>query len=194
MSLTARDVAQSVYGVYRLARFDATGVEFLNRTASGALASFYAAVIVLPAYVMLLALRMADTPVSAPLPLVLVVESLSYVISWTAYPLVMHSVTLLMGRQDRYFEFLTAYNWSSVVQMSVYLPAALLASSGYLPSGVGPGLLFGVTMAMLTYQWFILRTTLQVNGLYAAMLIMLDLFMSAVIADAAGGMLAVPAT
>ncbi|WP_377810020.1 hypothetical protein ABNQ38_20950 [Azospirillum sp. A29] len=50
-------------------------------------------------------------------------------------------------------------------------------------------LVFGVMMAMLTYQWFVLRTALSLSGLAAVALVMLDLFLSAAISDLADGML-----
>ena len=70
-----------------------------------------------------------------------------------------------------------------------YLPAVLLAESGLLPGGVAEGVVFGAMMAMLTYQWFVLRTALDIAGVAAAVLVLLDLFLSALITDYADGLL-----
>jgi hypothetical protein len=187
--LTARDVVYSVFGAFRLARFDPTGLDTMDRTPEGALRSFYAAVIVLPAYALMLTIRLWGTLGDTPLPYVVLVEGIAYVISWTAFPVVMHSVAGMLDRSSRYVDFLCAYNWSSVVQMSVYLPVVVLSASGLLPEGLSEGLVFGVMMAMLTYQWFILRTSLNIGGLPAVGLVMLDLFLSAMIADYADRLL-----
>ncbi|WP_448202702.1 hypothetical protein [Azospirillum sp. sgz302134] len=189
MPLTARDVAYSVFGAYRLARLDPTGLQYMDRTPEGALKSFYAAVIVLPAWALLLAIRLWDQLQDAPLIQVVTVESIAYVISWTAFPVVMHGVTGLLDRRTRYADFVCAYNWSSVVQMAVYLPVVILAATGLLPQPLSETLVFAAMMAMLAYQWFVLRTALDVPGITAAGLVMLDLFLSAVVTDVADGLL-----
>lgn len=189
MTLTLPAILAALTGAYRLARFDRTGLEFFDRTPEGALNSFYAAVVVLPAYALLLAIRLWGQVDDTPLLQVLTVESIAYVVSWTAFPLAMHRVVTLMGKAERYPGALTAYNWSAVIQMSVYLPVVVLSASGLLPAFLSEGLVFGVMMAMLTYQWFVLRTALDLSGLAAAGLVMLDLFLSAMITDFSDGLL-----
>jgi len=189
MTLTSRDVAYSVFGAYRLARFDPTGLDYIDRTPEGALRSFYAAVIVLPAYAVLMLIRMWDQGVEAPFLQVLVVESIAYVVNWTAFPLLLYQVTGMIDRRARYPTVVAANNWAAVVQMAVYLPTVVLGQVGVLPEPLGDGLVFGVMLAMLTYQWFVLRTALDVTGIAAASLVMLDLFLSALISDFAQGLL-----
>lgn len=189
MPLTARDVANSVFGAYRLARFDPTGLQYMDRTPEGAWKSFYAAVIVAPAWTLLLAIRLWGQVPDTPLFQIVVVEAIAYVISWTAFPVVMHGVSGMLDRQARYVDFLCAYNWSSVVQMSVYLPVVILAATGILPGPISEGLVFGIMLAMLTYQWFVMRTALDISGVASAALVMLDLFLSALITDFADGLL-----
>jgi len=189
MTLTARDVATSVFGAYRLARFDPNGMGYIDRTPEGALKSFYAAVIVLPAYALLLAIRLADQGVEAPLFQVVLVELIAYVVNWTAFPLALHRVAALLDRSGRWTGAVAANNWGAVVQMAAYLPAVVLSKIGLLPDGLGSGLVFGVMLAMLVYQWFVLRTALDVSGPAAAGLVMLDLFLSALIGDFADNLL-----
>lgn len=189
MTLTARDVATSVFGAYRLARFDPTGLDYIDRTVDGALKSFYAAAIVLPAYALLLAIRLADQGVEAPFLQVVLVESIAYVVNWTAFPLALYRVAAMLDRPVRYAGAVAANNWAAVVQMGVYLPAVVLSKLGVLPEGLGTGLVFGVMLAMLVYQWFVLRTALEVSGMAAAALVLLDLFLSALIGDFADNLL-----
>ncbi len=189
MTLTARDVAYSVFGAYRLARFDPTGLDYIDRTADGALKSFYAAVIVLPAYALLLGLRLADQGVEASLMHIVLVEAIAYVVNWTAFPLVLYRVAAMLNRPERYAGAVAANNWAAVVQMGAYLPAVVLGKLGVLPEGLDNGLVLGVMMAMLVYQWFVLRTALEVSGIAAAALVMLDLFLSAMIGDFADNLL-----
>lgn len=183
MTLTARDVATSVFGAYRLARFDPAGLNHIDRTPEGALKSFAAALIVLPAYALLMALRLAGQEVEAPLAQIAVVELIAYVVNWTAFPLALHRAAAMLGRPARWSGAVAANNWAAVVQMAAYLPAVALSKLGLLPDGLGSGLVFGVMLAMLVYQWFVLRTALEVSGPAAAALVMLDLFLSALIGD-----------
>ncbi len=163
MGLTAPAIRAALTGAFRLARFDRGGLDQIDRTPEGALASFLAAVLVLPAYALLLAIRLWGQ-VDTPLLQLLTVESITYVVSWTAFPLALHRIVTLMGKADRYPGAVAAYNWSAVIQMAVYLPVMVLSATGLLPSFLTDGLVFGVMMAMLTYQWFVLRTALDLSG------------------------------
>lgn len=189
MTLTARDVATSVFGAYRLARFDPGGLDLIDRSPEGVLKSFYAAAIVLPAYVLLLAVRLMEQGVEAPLPQVALVEGIAYVINWTAFPLALHQAAVMLGRPGQWAGAVAANNWAAVVQMAIYLPAVLLAKIGVLPDGLGSGLVFGVMLAMMVYQGFVLRTALEVSRPAAAALVMLDLLLSALIGDLADNLL-----
>lgn len=189
MTLSARDVTTSVFGAYRLARFDSTGLDYIDRSPEGALKSFYAGVIVLPAYVLLLALRLGEQGTDAPFLYTVLVELIAYVVNWTAFPLALHRVAALLDRSQRYSGAVAANNWAAVVQMGAYLPAVVLAKLGVLPEGLGSGLVFGVMLAMMAYQWFVLRTALEIGGLAAAALVLLDLFLSAMIGDFADNLL-----
>lgn len=182
-------ILTALTGVYRLARFDASGFAVLDRSPGGAVASFFAALLVLPAYALLLLLRLSGQVDDTPLPQLVIVEAIAYVVSWTAFPLTLHRILSLMGKDDRFPGALTAYNWSAVIQMAVYLPATLLSASGLLPAFFTEGLVLGVMMAMLTYQWFVLRTALELPGLGIAALVMIDLFLSAMITDIADSLL-----
>jgi hypothetical protein len=185
MTLTAREAVYSIFGVYRLALLDKAGLSYLDRSPEGALRSFHAALIVLPAYAVLVVLRLWDVLPEVSLFRFIAVEGLAYVISWTAFPLVMFYISGLLDRSGRYFEFLSAYNWSSVIQMGLYLPIVAIADSGL----VGEGLVLVVTMLVLIYQWFIARTTLDINGGSAAGIVLLDMILAVFITGTADGML-----
>jgi hypothetical protein len=189
MTLTARETVYSIFGAYRLAMLDKTGLSYLDRSPEGAIRSFHAALIVLPAYAVLVVLRLWDVLPEVSLLRFVTVEGLAYVISWTAFPLVMFHIAGLLDRSARYFDFLSAYNWSSVIQMGLYLPVVAIADSGLMPGGLGEGLVMVVTMLVLLYQWFIARTTLNINGGSAAGIVLLDMILAVFITGTADGML-----
>ena len=189
MTLTARETVYSIFGAYRLAMLDKTGLNYIDRSPEGAIRSFNAALIVLPAYAVLVVLRLWDVLPDVSLLRFITVEGLAYVISWSAFPLVMFYISGLLDRSERYFDFLSAYNWSAVIQMGVYLPVVALADSGLMPAGVDEGLVLAVTMLVLMYQWFIARTTLDINGGSAAGVVLLDMILAVFITGVSDGML-----
>lgn len=189
MTLTARETVYSIFGAYRLAMLDKTGLNYLDRSPEGAIRSFNAALIVLPAYAVLVVLRLWDVLPDVSLLRFITVEGLAYVISWSAFPLVMFYISGLLDRSERYFDFLSAYNWSAVIQMGVYLPVVAVADSGLMPTGVDEGLVLAVTMLVLMYQWFIARTTLDINGGSAAGVVLLDMILAVFITGVSDGML-----
>ena len=173
MSLPSiREIAFSVAGAYRLARFDLSGLAFLDLTARGAARSFWAAALLVPAYVAMVGLR-GDLPAVIGIDR-LALEALGYVVGWCVFPVILSYLIQGLGVDNRYYAYLSAYNWSAVVQMSVYLPAVAIAQSGFLPADIGMGLVLGVTLAMLFYQWFIARATLGLSRLLSAALVLMD--------------------
>jgi hypothetical protein len=189
MTLTAREALYSIYGAWRLALLDRLGLNYLDKTPEGALRSFYAALLVLPAYAVLVVLRLWDVLADVSLLRFASVEGIAYVISWTAFPLAMYYVAGLLGRAERYFDFLSAYNWSSVIQMGIYLPVVAIADSGLLPAALGEGMVLVVTMLVLIYQWFIARTALDIGSGTAAGVVLLDMVLAVFITGTADGML-----
>lgn len=171
-----REMALGVAGAFRLARFDLSGLALFDLTPRGAARSFWAAVLVLPGYLALAGMRGdLDATPTRPAEARFILELLAYAVSWTAFPVVMSYLTEAAGRAHRFSAFLCAYNWAAVVQMAVYLPTALLAQSGLLPLPAASGLALGVVLAMLFYQWFVMRATLALTALGATALTLADL-------------------
>lgn len=181
MNGTLREAAYGIYGAWRLALFDRAGAACFDGTAGAARRSFLAALVVAPAYLILLMLGFADRAPALPPVDLLIVESLAYVVNWTAFALAMYHITGSLGRGDRYFAFLAAYNWSAVVQMAAYLPAVALAASGMLGAEAGNFLIMAVTMAVLVYQWFVAATMLEVSRITAAGTVALDILLAVVV-------------
>ena len=184
-----REISSSLYGAWLLARMDPKGMDYFDRSVAGAIRSFFAAAIVAPAYMLLVLMRLGEAAGTVSFSNFLLVESIAYVISWTAYPLIMDDMSRILEVEARYPAFLSAYNWSAVLQLVVYLPAVALSESGLLPLAVGDALVFAATTTVLLYQWFVTRTALQVPAFTAAGLVILDLVLSVFISGAADGML-----
>lgn len=159
-------IATAIYGAWRLARLDPDGHGYFETGARAFWQSFFAAVIVAPGYVLLAALHYREVGLSADLTSLLIIQALTYCISWTAFPLVAHMMASVIGRADRWVGFIIALNWSKVIQMMIFLPLALLAGAG-LGEGVGAMVTMLGLVAILAYQWYVTRTALQVTGVQA---------------------------
>jgi len=168
------EILRALYGAYRLARFDAAGLTFLDATPGGFWKSFFAAVLVAPLYAVLLAVRLrADLP-DVTVARFLAIESIAYVIGWVLFPLVMAAVARLIDRERHYIRYIVAYNWASVWQNAIYLPVAILAVAGTLTGGAGGLLALGALVVVLVYAWFVARTALDIPGPLAVPLVALD--------------------
>jgi hypothetical protein len=170
------EVLHSLYGAWRLAMMDVSGMRHFNLSVEGFWRSFFAAVIVAPGYALLVVQRTADRPEGYALGSTVVVESIAYVI---AFPLAAVVLTRLLGLGRHYVELIVAVNWAAVLQVAAFL--AVVASSLILPEALGALLLAIATGALMVYQWFVMRTALRTTGGVALALVLVDLLLSTVI-------------
>lgn len=172
------EILRSLYGAYRLARFDAGGLAFLDSTIGGFWRSFFAAVLVAPLYVIMLDGRLATGTIDGSPARFLAVEMIAYVIGWVAFPLVLTAVVRPIDRERHYLRYVVAYNWAAVWQNAVYLPLAILSLYGILPDGPATFFMLVVFVAVLVYLWFVARVGLDIPGPLAVSLVALDLGLS----------------
>lgn len=181
----AREAAYALFGAYRLAHLDPSGLQYFNATVQGFWRSFLAALIVAPGYAILIALELGQSPDAASLDWghIALVQTIAYVISWTAFPVALHYLTALIDRHEEYVGYIVAYNWAAVIQMGVLLPAAALQAM--IPGDVGGLIMLPVVIATAFYQWFIARTALRIGRGAAAGIVGFDFALSLFIASIA---------
>ena len=187
---TATETAASIYGAWRLLRLDRAGMRFFDPSAEGFWKSFAAALIVAPGYLILVLIHLSEGKFEAGFLRILTVQSIAYVISWTAFPLVMHRVAEGIGRRQRYIPYIVAFNWSKVIQMMLYLPVSLLAVAGLLPDGLASLLTVLVSLAILGYIGFVTSTALEIGPFPAIALVLLDLVIGILVTVASDRLLA----
>lgn len=174
---TLGETIRALYGAYRLARFDAGGMQYFDASLDGFWKSFFAAVIIAPLYFLLLMLRFQAGGSDAALPRFFSAEAIAYVIAWVLFPLLMLSIAKVLDREKNYLGYIIAYNWANVLQNGIYLPVAILAQTGVIPPDAGSALGLMLLLAILVYSWFIARTALDIPGPAAAALVALDLIL-----------------
>lgn len=181
-----REIVLSVYAAGRLARFDAQALGYFDASLAGVFRSFFAAVLMAPFYALTLATRFAATADAAdPLRFALS-EGIAYVLSWVAFPLMMVDIAQAVDRPGRLYLYICAYNWSLVVQNALILPLAILVTTGIIPVDLGQPLWLAAIAAIMVYTWFIARSALEISGLMAAGIVVLDIIVSLIISAIAG--------
>lgn len=171
----AAEIARALEGAWRLACRDPDGMRPFDPSVDTFWKSFFAAAIVAPFYVVMLILRDMPEDPRGGVELMMLVEAIGYVANWVAFPLAMVYVTRLIGRERHYLSFIAAFNWSAVIQVGLLLAGALLAAADILPSSVAQGIVIGVTLLVLVYEWYIAKVALDLGGPGAAGIVALDL-------------------
>jgi hypothetical protein len=177
------EVLRSIYGAYLLARMDASGIGLMNLTVEGFWRSFFAAVLVAPGYALLVVHRLMTRPESVDAGWAFLVHVLAYVIGWAAFPVIALVLTFLLSVSHNYVSLIVAANWAAVIQVVAFL--LVIAATLVLPTLVAGMLLAIITIAILFYQWFVIRTALQSSGGIALMLLLVDLVVTSMISAGA---------
>lgn len=179
-------VIRHIYGVWRLARLDPSGMGCFDVSIGGFWRSFFAAVVVAPFYAALVIPRVAhEIAAGVDVSLFIGVELMVYAVGWAAFPIVMVLLARLLSLEAAYVPYIIAYNWSAVVQVGVFLPVTLLSESAVLSEGVSGLLVMIAVLAIWAYQWFIARVALGTTAFTAAGLVILDQLLGYLIARSA---------
>jgi hypothetical protein len=187
--LTLAEIGPALYGAWRLAHFDVGGMRYFDRSLNGFWRSFWTAVLAAPFVALLTGLHLAGMHVAGSGSRIVLGEAIAYVIGVVAFPLVAFYLTRLIHREKEYLGFIVAYNWSGLLQLAVMVPAVLLAVSGVLPGGVPSALIYAAQIAVLVYEWFVVRTALRLPGFGAGGIVVLDVVLTLII-QGVGDMLA----
>lgn len=176
--ITVREVSHGLFGAWRLAHLDPSGMRFFDATITGFWRSFWAAAIVAPVYIVMIGVRLsAREEIADPVRIVLI-EVIAYIIAWTAFPVVAWQIVLVLGRAGRYIAYIVAFNWGNVLQVAALIPVMLIGATGILPDVLTQILGFAVLLALLFYHYFIARTALGIDAIPAIGLVLMDLLLT----------------
>jgi hypothetical protein len=170
------EVQLAVGGALRLAVGDRRGLGFFDASIDGFWRSFRAALICYPLYLLLLGFRVRSSQWAASgITPILLVESIAYVISWVAFPLVILPLTRWLGREDRFLVFMVAYNWSQIPQTGLFALVGVDGATGLLTPSATHFAQLVAAIAVLVYEWYIARVALAVSGAQATVVVIIDL-------------------
>ena len=169
------EILQALYGTWRFARLDRGAMRYFDLSHAGVWRSFWAAAYAYPLFVALVLLRLdAETLERASRLYILAIQTIGYVIGWTAFPLLVIEFTRRIGRGERGFEFVVAYNWSQILQTALLVLVALLVKF-VMPKGAAGNLDLLATLAILAYEWFIALIAIGAGGWVAVTIVFLDI-------------------
>ena len=157
--------AAQIEAALRLLRREPDALAGFDLSVNGFWRSFLAAVVCLPGFFLLSA--PGDPGFSWPS------EFLGYVVGWLAFPLVMVPLSRSLDKGGRYVALVVAINWGAVLQMAAFVTAITL--SRLVPQPLGAFLVLGTTVAVVLYEWHIVRSALMTTAGVAAALTALDL-------------------
>ncbi|HEY2889210.1 MAG TPA: hypothetical protein VGJ31_01215 [Dongiaceae bacterium] len=171
--LSLAEISHATYGAWRLALFDAGGMRYFDRSLEGFWRSFRVALLVAPGAILLAWLDLADGHAHGGWFRIGAGEVITYVLSWTAFPLAAYYLTQFIGRSERYLGYITADNWASVIETALFLVAGAIAHTGIIPKGYAQLVPLAANIAALIYEWFIARTALNLSRLGALGIVLL---------------------
>jgi len=193
--MTPSYILHALMTAFRVARFGNNAVDDFDQSVDGFFRSFFGIVLAAPLYfiAMMAQHRIAEELSSelaeggaGSLPQAAdgfyLIEWGAYVVNWIALPVVMILITRLIGLAPRYVPFIVAYNWGSCFVLALSAIPYFFYLLGVIPL-IGVALLYyPVVIFALMYHWRIARDGLQIPGLTAAGIVLLDLLLSILIA------------
>jgi len=170
----------AVTGALRLARGDAGGLTCFDPSLDGFWRSFRAGALSYPLYLILLAFPIPGTP-----PISgwdgFVIETIHYVVSWTAFPLLVLPLADRLGRGSRFLAFMVVYNWCQLPLTALFALVAVGGGVGLLSADATSVADLGAAALALVYEWYIARVGLMLDGMRAVLVVVLDIVLATVL-------------
>lgn len=179
----------ALVGCLRLARGDRGGLAYFDRSLDGFWRSFLSGFLSYPFFLVLLTMRvsLADWKAAGGLQIILI-ETIGYVISWVAFPLVMLPALRWIGREQRFFDFMVPYNWCQLPQSILFVLVGLESETAVLSAPISQTIEIAAAIAVLVYEWYIARVALETSGAAATLVVLVDLVLGVLVTRAASGL------
>ena len=181
MGMRPNEIAAGLTGAWGLFLRDAQGLTLIDCSPRGAARSFHLAVLLAPVYVIILALVWGRYWPNLDLGVLIAVEALTWVIGWTAMPVIVYWISGVIDARDNWFAFVAAYNWTAPIQMAIALIVILLSAIPMFQGPPGFVVFLVATFIRLSYLVFVIRVALDVSTGAAVGLTALDFVLALVL-------------
>ncbi|MGE4062198.1 MAG: hypothetical protein AB7E79_02420 [Rhodospirillaceae bacterium] len=172
--MSPRELANALYGLALLLRFDGRAWEFFDKSPRGFWTSYTAALIVAPFHFGHLALVYSREPTAMGPIVFAIVQGLSYVLSWTLFPFAMIYAARFLGRTPLYFWHIVPYNWFQLPVGLALGVFSLAADFGLLPLDAYRFATLAAMVVMAIWSTFIAAVGLRITVGSALSLVVLD--------------------
>jgi hypothetical protein len=179
--ISTREIAIALYGATRLAKGDPRGIDFFGDSTEEFWKSFWAAVVVAPAYVLLVAIGLSEAQVTSGWFRILLVEVVGYVAAWAAFPLAMHYVSEMIDREEQYIRYVVAFNWCVVLQVTLLLFVTAVLALDIVPRAGAIVISLATYAAIFAYQWYVARVGLELGRWGAGGIVLLEFVISLIL-------------
>jgi hypothetical protein len=185
-----QEVLYRLYGTLRLARFDPAGAQYFDESPEAAARSFFAAALVTPAYFFINLMAPAEATGQREVTIVTILAMfLVYSLSWTVFPVIAFHICRTIDREQAFFRYLSANNWSRVLTYHLGLVLFVLLVGGTVPPGFVALLTLAGAAFLIGYSWFIARCCLNISPAGAAGFLVLQIMVEFCIMFFAGALL-----
>lgn len=188
------EIWRALHGAWRLAFLDIRGLAGFDGTRSGGLRSFWAMALVLPLNAAILAVKGLILGGETAEPSSALVEIVGPLATWVILIAAMYALVLWHGRVDRFWLFVSTYNWIQVpLAVAILVSAALFAGASGLvdPSGdpanvpmlawslahVALGIAITLELGVLAYEWYVAWVALDSGIPLPIIVVLLDFVM-----------------
>lgn len=170
--LSQTEIARGSQGAVKFLWQDVSAPFHFDNTFEGCLHSFQVMLLVAPIYGFYLVVHYADLTVEADDGLIVLAESLRYVVDWLLYPVIFYEIARRRGWLERYPRYIAALNW-------INLPAVVLLLVGESVAEVAPpavAAILEIGLQILFFYWFMMATRLAlgVNWWFATVLMVVN--------------------
>ncbi len=167
-------------GLLLLARFDPGFLRYFDRSAAGALRSFWLALPTLP-------ISLLHDWLAAPHPLpspglFFAAEIVGYAMGWIVFPLLLLGLGKALEREAEMPGAIAICNWGTLVGIALYAPPSIVLALDQ-DSGIGHVLGFLAIGFALAIKGFLLKQCLRLQTWQAATLVALDVVLSIALDD-----------
>jgi len=177
--LDTREIERALAGTIKLMKRDSAGLYRFDRTTEGFWRSFWAILLVLPAFVLQVAGQWqffaAHRPQAVPdHTWLLINECAALVAYWLLFPAAVLVIARLVGRETRFYAYITAANWSSVITTAVLAAPMALYLAGWATPAHAVIFTFAFVVLMAHFRWYLAKTALEVSGGVAALIVAIE--------------------
>jgi hypothetical protein len=188
------EIRRALYGAWRLLLVDPRGLAFFDGSPLGALRSFWSVLFVVPLALAIQAVHDLAPSNETPAAHNAVVDYAGPFVAWLLLLLVIYCLVGWYGRGERFWLFVSTYNWAQIPQSIGLLGvAALLAGASSLVDFNAPGsastaealigglaflTMLALYVAVFAYEWYMAWLSLDAGIALPTIVVLLDFVLS----------------